>query len=242
MGNNIKDRLHQNLTLFACRAINPPHDIGLRPPPVLESKLRLPGRSRVGALSLPVLLHGHPAPPHVLQRDCALTVLLPTCSISPRVKKLLSRQTDTKSMWWRSIALASILMSVVAVRDLMECLAHRSPPLSAPSLPSQLPHYNAESHFARGLPFPLSCATVTDLELLRGITDRLAHNMIQNRAQVASTAKIHGATSALTAIRGIGHATAQNLQQYLSVDAACPRDIHPIHPRQFSGAQAGLAP
>lgn len=88
--------------------------------------------------------------------------------------------------------------------------------------PEELIADDAESIFARGDRLPLRCVDVSTLEMIRGVADTLAFQLVEARERVI-VAYRNGLrdTEALKRVRGIGPATAERLLSFISLDGEC---------------------
>jgi hypothetical protein len=72
----------------------------------------------------------------------------------------------------------------------------------------------------------LACADPVSLELISGISDRLAFELAHNRARIVKSAQDGlGSEAALQLARGVGAATARKLLGYLDPQSACRAQI-----------------
>lgn len=85
---------------------------------------------------------------------------------------------------------------------------------------------SAERAFAWGSPISLWDADQWDLELVPGISDRLARRLLAERTSLRAQADAlpsAEAWKALTSVRGIGAASAERLRRYLDLRARAKR-------------------
>jgi hypothetical protein len=105
-------------------------------------------------------------------------------------------------MSWRYTGLSILI--------LVAFLAMKIPPLLSPSpevQPSWLlpPSYDdPEGRLAMGYKLPLQCADVWSLELLKGISDTLAFEIVAKRFEIARSVRSEGELNALQHAHGIG--------------------------------------
>ena len=77
----------------------------------------------------------------------------------------------------------------------------------------------AEQQFALGRKIPLSSADLYDLELIPGVADNLASNIIEKRSQIILEDQLKTKNSrklSFEMIHGVGNKTAEKLARYLS--------------------------
>jgi hypothetical protein len=122
-------------------------------------------------------------------------------------------------MSWRYTGLSILI--------LVAFLAMKIPPLlsSSPEVqPSWLlpPSYDdPEGRLAMGYKLPLQCADVWSLELLKGISDTLAFEIMAKRFEIARSVRSEGEINALQHAHGIGEKTASKLLPYLDLTERC---------------------
>lgn len=78
-----------------------------------------------------------------------------------------------------------------------------------------------------GYPLPLACANVWSLELIKGISDTLALELIDKRREIVAAATREAPHSALQRAHGIGDKVANKLLRYISVTERC-HDESPV--------------
>jgi hypothetical protein len=78
---------------------------------------------------------------------------------------------------------------------------------------------DAESLLARGELLPLACVGIAELELLRGISDTTAGNLLAARATLLDSRL--PAEQALEGVRGIGITKARQFAHFLSLSKDC---------------------
>ena len=84
---------------------------------------------------------------------------------------------------------------------------------------------DAESVFARGDRLPIQCADISELEMIRGISDTTATNILLARDEMIKRFAQGGSElAALGIARGVGPATAKTLVGFLRFDGACDDD------------------
>jgi hypothetical protein len=82
---------------------------------------------------------------------------------------------------------------------------------------------DAESMLASGQPIPLLCADMSSLELIPGISDKTALELLEKRNSIIL------AEESLQLARGIGGKTAARLVRYLAVNGVCDT-VEGYHP------------
>jgi hypothetical protein len=106
------------------------------------------------------------------------------------------------------------------------------PPPSPQALPQELlMSFDPESILAAREKLHLTCSDPSSLELISGISDRLAFELIDKRDEIVRSAQTGVRDEiALLRARGVGAATAKKLLQYLSLSTNCmhPSDYMPV--------------
>jgi hypothetical protein len=125
-------------------------------------------------------------------------------------------------MRWRFTALALLILSVSAFRLIAGTTLRVLLPTRPP--PRVLVAADAESMLAIGDKLPLRCVDMASLELIIGVSDRLATELLAKREEILSAAHMTSMHSALQLARGVGEKTATNLTRFLSPtsEQACP--------------------
>jgi len=122
-------------------------------------------------------------------------------------------------MSWRysGLTLILILALLVAHAGLVCKRAENIPPtwLSPPPLD------DPESRLAMGEKLPLECADISNLELIKGISDTLAHELLEKRYEIMRAALKGPHMEAIKRARGVGEKTAERLLTYLDLTAPC---------------------
>ena len=72
-----------------------------------------------------------------------------------------------------------------------------------------------------GYQLPLACANVWSLELIKGISDTLAFELIEKRREILIAATRESPESAIQRAHGVGEKVAPKLLRYLSVTERC---------------------
>ncbi len=80
---------------------------------------------------------------------------------------------------------------------------------------------NAETLLAFGAQIPLACADISDLELIPGVSDKLALELLKNRDRIISHAENTSVHEALELAHGIADRTAQKLSSFISLADSC---------------------
>jgi hypothetical protein len=95
------------------------------------------------------------------------------------------------------------------------------------------PSVDAESLLASGQPLPLDCADIPSLELIPGMSDRTAGELLHQRESIRRATRHKGFESSLQLARGIGEKTAPRVARYLSLDGICETEepYSPLFPR-----------
>jgi hypothetical protein len=80
-----------------------------------------------------------------------------------------------------------------------------------------------ETVLAMGFPLPLSCADEFSLQLVPGISDKLARSILDARERIqAARGNGEATTKALEHAHGVGPAKARSLATILLLDGPCP--------------------
>jgi hypothetical protein len=116
---------------------------------------------------------------------------------------------------------ALIAVVITLARVVVTSLLTEAPvlmPLPGTSLLSRDP----ESTLAARDKLPLACADAANLELIGGVSDTLAFELVEKRDRILNGAQtgLHS-EEALQLAHGIGAATARKLLSYLSLSATC---------------------
>lgn|GEM_PF-6263301 len=80
---------------------------------------------------------------------------------------------------------------------------------------------DAETLLASGSRIALACADISDLELISGVSDTLAHELLRKRAEIIAHARHTSATEALQLARGVGTHKAKLLSRFISLEDGC---------------------
>lgn len=122
-------------------------------------------------------------------------------------------------MPWRYLGLTLILVTIPLGR-FVALVTYRGPPVDM-SLFTPPPHSDPEGRLAMGYPLPLACADPWSLELIKGISDTLAFELIEKRREILAAAAREPATSSLKRAHGVGDKVAPKLLRYLSLTERC---------------------
>lgn len=86
---------------------------------------------------------------------------------------------------------------------------------------------DAETLLAFGAQIPLACADMSDLELIPGVSDKLAQELLDKRERIIAHARDHSPHVALQIAHGVGVRKAEVLSSLLSLEDACHQgEIH----------------
>ncbi len=118
----------------------------------------------------------------------------------------------------RTFTLAILLTLITALRPLSTLLTRE--PLSQQSghLAVLL---DPESNLAAGRPLPLDCVDLWSLELIPGISDALASEIISARGTLHFEPMGVSSRQVLRMVRGVGEKKAALLSRYLSINTPC---------------------
>ena len=72
-----------------------------------------------------------------------------------------------------------------------------------------------------GMKLPLECTDMWSLELLKGISDTLALELLDNRYEIMRAALNGSHIEAIKKARGVGDKTAEKLLEYLDLQERC---------------------
>jgi hypothetical protein len=129
---------------------------------------------------------------------------------------------DYSWMSWRYSGLALILLSVSLLPDSLIRLVSTLSTSAQIAVFHNRPDDDAETIFARGDRLPLSCVDVSSLELIRGIADTVAFQLVGARQNVlAAYQSGDSERDAFQQVRGVGPATATLLTKYISLEGPC---------------------
>lgn len=83
------------------------------------------------------------------------------------------------------------------------------------------PYDDPEGRLAMGYKLPLECANLWSLELIKGVSDTLAFEILDKRFEILRAALNGSHRDALQKARGIGEKTAERFLQYLDLTGRC---------------------
>jgi hypothetical protein len=83
------------------------------------------------------------------------------------------------------------------------------------------PLVDAESLLASGQGLPLMCADISTLELIPGVSDKLAVEILQRRESIRNATRDRPFEDSLQLARGIGEKNASRVTRYLSLEGTC---------------------
>lgn len=131
-------------------------------------------------------------------------------------------------MKWRYAGLTIVLALIILVREIARLSAQSVTPQAEWFTPS--PSINAESRLAMGLKLPILCADLVALELISGVSDRLASDLLTNRFKMRAALQGGGKPGlseqqALELTHGVGPKTSAKLIQFISIAEPCPNDL-----------------
>jgi len=131
-------------------------------------------------------------------------------------------------MKWRYAGLTIVLALIILVREIARLSAQIVTPQAEWFTPS--PSIDAESRLAMGLKLPILCADLAALELISGVSDRLASDLLLNRFKMRASLQGHGKQGlseqqALELTHGVGPKTSAKLIQFISIAEPCPKDL-----------------
>jgi ERCC4-type nuclease len=135
-------------------------------------------------------------------------------------------------MTWRYAALAFLTLALVTLTHTTVRTSRLfSTPRSAVSSSSTS---DPESALACGKKISLSCADLSSLELIPGVSGATARNLLDTRTLILSVAKTGSPILALEHARGVGKKTAIKLAQFISLDPdrTCAPEYRPFEPHQ----------
>lgn len=132
-------------------------------------------------------------------------------------------------MSWRYAGI-SLILTIPTITAVVPGLLADDEGIS-PTWLREPPFTELESRLAMGLPMPLACADASDLELLKGVSDTLAFELIKERQTILQAASRGSPSDALQLVHGVGPKTAEKLARYLDLVHVCtkkhPHDLWP---------------
>lgn len=72
-----------------------------------------------------------------------------------------------------------------------------------------------------GEKLPLECADISSLELIKGISDTLAFELLEKRYEIMRAAFTESPVDAIQRAHGVGEKTAEKILPYLDLTAPC---------------------
>ena len=122
-------------------------------------------------------------------------------------------------MSWRCTALSILtLLAFVAIR-LLPSLS--PPPEVDPSWFLPPSYDDPEGRLAMGHKLPLQCANIFSLELVKGVSDTLAAELLTSRFDIIGHARTGSPIDAIQRAKGVGEATAERLLRYIDLTERC---------------------
>lgn len=82
-------------------------------------------------------------------------------------------------------------------------------------------HEDPESRLAMGEKLPLACADISTLELIKGISDTLAFELLEKRYEIMRAARDGSHLEAIQRAHGVGKKTGEKLLKYLDLTTRC---------------------
>ena len=123
------------------------------------------------------------------------------------------------AMSWRYSGLTLIIILALGLAHCGRVVAgtEKVPPswLTPPS------HNDPESRLAMGEKLPLRCADISSLELIKGISDTLAFELLERRYEIMRAALQGSHVEAIQKAQGVGDKTAEKLLPYIDLTAPC---------------------
>lgn len=112
-----------------------------------------------------------------------------------------------------------MLLGIVGARVLFEIVVTRYRSLLPP--PSLTSTQDPESLLASGQKLAFQCADMWTLELIPGISDTLATELLKERSSILRAARHEAPEVALQRARGVGSAKGRELSRFISLESAC---------------------
>ncbi len=140
-----------------------------------------------------------------------------------QVSNFCSIISDLREMTWRYSGLVLCLLFTSLLPGTIACIAPATKELEQP-LANQHPSYeDAETIFACGQRLPLHCAEVSSLEMISGISDTVAFQLIDAKEHIlASYTRGDSELASLQRVRGVGPATGKLLSKHIRLEGICP--------------------
>jgi len=130
-------------------------------------------------------------------------------------------------MTWRFAALSLLITLGVLTRFVSERAFEAN--LNSSPYPVNVSPSDPESLLATGATLPLACADMWSLQLITGVSDRMAEELLLKRERIIAAAETRPLADALQLARGIGKKTGVTLAKLLSTERVC-RDEPPYMP------------
>lgn len=125
-------------------------------------------------------------------------------------------------MTWRYLGL-SLIITVISLAAQLSHLVIRLEPVPQSWL-TPPGHEDPEGRLALGLKLSLACADMWSLELLKGVSDTLAFELLEKRDEILRASRKESESSALQRAHGVGEKKAQALLKHLSLKEQCSND------------------
>lgn len=120
---------------------------------------------------------------------------------------------------WRYSGLTLIIFLALLVAHSVRVF--KRPEIVPPSWLTLPSHDDPESRLAMGEKLPLECADVSSLELIKGISDTLAFEILDKRYDIMRSAFTGSHLEAIQRAHGIGEKTAKKLLMYIDLTTPC---------------------
>lgn len=124
-------------------------------------------------------------------------------------------------MTWRYAGLSLLLLGIVVARVLCEKIVAWRQSMSP--IPPFTHLDDPESLLATGQQMPFVCADMWSLELISGVSDTLATELLERRASILQAARHAPPEVALQLARGVGAAKSRELAKFISMEEACAK-------------------
>jgi hypothetical protein len=122
-------------------------------------------------------------------------------------------------MSWRFAGI-SLILAIPTIAAIIPGRLRTQEPIP-PEWLQEPPATDPESRLAMGTKLPLACADISSLELLKGVSDKLATELINSRSSILEKARTSSPFEALQLAHGIGSRTSLSLLRYLEVGEKC---------------------
>lgn len=122
-------------------------------------------------------------------------------------------------MSWRYTGLSIILILAAVAARIPSLIPSRE---TIPTAWLEPPAYDdPEGRLAMGFKMPLECADMWSLELLKGVSDTLALELIDKRYEIMRASFTTSDVDAIKRAHGVGDKTATKLLEYLDLQERC---------------------